>query len=78
MKWRRLEVAQLGYIHNKDAISAPGILQSRLTVRAPQLPAFQSTYSWITMNDNINLPPRGCEDRSDSAAGGWASMLQEA
>lgn len=29
------------------------------------------------MNDNINLPPRGWEDRSDSACGGVALYITE-
>lgn len=28
------------------------------------------------MKDNINLPPRGWEDRSDSACGGWSSITE--
>lgn len=71
------KAAQLGYICSRDAISAPGSLWSRLTLGAPQLSAFQSTYSWINMNDNINLPPRGWEDRSDSACRGVALYITE-
>lgn len=28
------------------------------------------------MNDNINLPPKGWDDRPDSACGGWSSVTE--